>query len=176
MERVSEMKVTINESQYEKIFGGERGTTFYEFMTKAKNFIDGLLKSPMGKDDDEFFKKLGYDRKKLIDKMGSDGIIVKKENITEKPNADGKKVAFYQVSYSVPRKDFEKKVKAFYDKEMGKKRKIEECDCAGCTGDAGDFLGGATNCQSSGQFVTPLFGEPVKRDVYKPKTKKGKRE
>lgn len=169
------MKVTLTESQFDKIFGGDDETTFYEFMTKAKNFIRGLLDNPMDEGDDEFFKGFGYDRKKLINKLGSDGIVVKKENVTEKPNEDGKKVAYYQVSYSVPKKDFEKKIKAFYDKAIeGKKGKIDECDCGGCMG-GGDFLGGATNTESSGQYTTPVFGGPMRRDVYKPKAKAKKR-
>ena len=43
------------------------------------------------------------------------GIIKKKENIDEPNDADGKMKSMHYLSYSVPKKDFEHKIKRLYN-------------------------------------------------------------
>lgn len=174
--------VILREGQLSSFFNGDNEVTFYEFLNKTKTFLKNLLEDPMKDAYDKFFDQFGLNGKdSLIVKLRDGNLLRKSERISEEPNKDGKKVAYYHVTYHVPKADFEKNIRRIYDdfiEKAKKKKQIKECDCGGCMGgsvSAGDgFLGGATNTQSTGQYTVP-FGGVQRRTVYNIRKRKNKK-
>jgi len=124
------MKIIINENKLLLIKESEEKeeVTFYKFFTEVKNFLKKLLDDPINAKPSEFFKDNDISKKELLNKMLDRGIIKKKENIDEPNDADGKAKSMHYLSYSIPRKDFEHKIKRLYDYffEKGEKKKLTE--------------------------------------------------
>lgn len=111
--------------------------TFFGFLSHAKSFLKNLLKSPSDANVDDYLKKNGLNRKDLINKMIERGIIEKETEINERENDDK-----FLISYKIPKKNFERKMKRLYSSLFDDTdNKInEDCASGGATG------GGATGC------------------------------
>ena len=113
------MKVIINEDKLLLIKENEEKekeeVTFYKFFTEVKNYLKKLLEDPIGAEPGDLFKDNGISKSDLLNKMLDRGIIKKKENIDEPNDADGKMKSMHYLSYSIPKKDFEHKIKRLYD-------------------------------------------------------------
>lgn len=119
------MKVIIKEDKLLLIKEAEekKEVTFYRFFTDVKNFLKKLLDDPIGAKPGDMFKENGISRNDLLNKMLERGIIKKKENIDEPNDADGNMKSMHYLSYSIPKKDFEHKIKRLYDYFFSDKKK-----------------------------------------------------
>ena len=123
------MKIIINEDKLLLIKESENKeeVTFYRFFTDVKNFLKKLLDDPIGAKPGDMFKENGISRNDLLNKMLERGIIKKKENIDEPNDADGNMKSMHYLSYSIPKKDFEHKIKRLYDYFFdNSKKKLDE--------------------------------------------------
>ena len=123
------MKIIINENKLLLIKESENKeeVTFYRFFTDVKNFLKKLLDDPIGAKPGNMFKENGISRNDLLNKMLERGIIKKKENIDEPNDADGNMKSMHYLSYSIPKKDFEHKIKRLYDYFFDdSKKKLDE--------------------------------------------------
>lgn len=113
--------ILIKESEDEKV-------TFYKFFTEVKNFLQDLLDDPINAKPGAFFKNNNISKSTLLNKMLDRDIIKKKENIDEPKDADGKAKSMHYIQYSVPRKNFEQKIKRLYTYffENEKRKRINE--------------------------------------------------
>jgi 8-oxo-dGTP pyrophosphatase MutT (NUDIX family) len=118
-------KVIIDESKLLLIKENEEKeeVTFYKFFTEVKNFLKKLLDDPIDAKPSKFFKDNDISKSELLNKMLDRGIIKKKENIDEPNDADGKMKSMHYLSYSIPKKDFEHKIKRLYDYFFSDKKK-----------------------------------------------------
>jgi len=86
--------------------------TYYQFLSELKNFLRLLLSKPITSELPDFFKNHGFTKGKLIDYMVKTGILQR----TEKVNTDIPEQAELEVSYVIPKRGFENKVKIMYIK------------------------------------------------------------
>jgi hypothetical protein len=111
-------------------------------------------------------KAHGYDRNSLLKLLFDNKIVTKKQKIVDK-NKDGTSmVPVMRVKYSVPKHNFENKLKRLYIREFEKNTINEECaaggDCGGSFGggDSGNSQSGSTTTFTTGdyQFIQPCGG------------------
>ena len=107
-------KILISEKSLMTIKESNEEVTFFKFFTEVKNFLKGLLEDPIGAKPGDFFSKHGISRKELINKFLDRNIITKKEKIDEPMDADGNPKSMHYLKYSIPRKNFEKKIHRLY--------------------------------------------------------------
>lgn len=90
--------------------------TFFEFCRDVKKFIKELLQNPFSANVSGVIKKRGISNKELKSILLNRDIIKKKERIDE-PYDDklGKKKSMFHVTYTVPKSDFENKLKNLYN-------------------------------------------------------------
>lgn len=89
--------------------------TFQEFFINIKDFLKGLMKLPYETKPSELFQKRGIDKDKLISKMKDINLIVSSEKIFEVPkDGTNKKVAKHTIKYSIPKNNFNEKLKSLY--------------------------------------------------------------
>ena len=122
------MRIVLTEDKLMCLIEAERDdeeVTFFKFFTEVKNFLKKLLDDPIDAKPSSFFKEHGITRSTLLNKMLDRNIIKKKENIDEPNDADGNAKSTHYIQYSVPRKNFEQKIKRLYSYffENGKKKK-----------------------------------------------------
>lgn len=136
--------------------------TEYKFMSNIRQFLSDLLGDPINAPVPALLAahNLG-DRSGLIKTLCDKGILVKKERLSDKMADGSPKEVSMIVSYNVPKKDFNKKLRRLYS-ELYDPYTIP-------TEDANNELdemdsGGATNASSSGAFEAPLFS-PIKRKI-----------
>lgn len=132
--------------------------TFFGFLSHLKVFLKQLLTTPINADIDEYLKKNGLNRKELIEKLIERNIIVKETKIEDNDGKD----KFY-VSYKIPKRNFERKIRRLYmtlfeKNEINENDIIKETDCGGV------MQGGGSN-PDAGQFIQPL-GKPQRRKIY----------
>ena len=127
------------------------------FISHVKNYLKQLLTNPIGAQPDAFLKSNGLDGKTLLPKLLDYDIIVKKTKIV----SEGKDR--FEISYKIPRNNFEKKILRLYNELFDDDTKEINED-----GASGVGVAGATNCNgSSGAFVQPVF--PMMRRSIKTK-------
>lgn len=115
-------KVYIKENQLHLLEQEEKEVTFYEFFINVKSFLKDLLTKPSEADVSDIFKTKGISKNGLISKMKNIDLIKSDDRIDEIPVEEEKKthpygkkmVAKRFVKYSIPRENFEKKVKELY--------------------------------------------------------------
>lgn len=120
-------RIYIKENQLHLLEQEEKEITFYEFFINVKSFLKDLLKKPSDADVSGILKSKGISKNGLISKMKDIGLIKSDDRIDEVPVEEEKKthpygtklVAKRFVKYSIPRKDFENKIKNLY-KELFK--------------------------------------------------------
>ena len=102
--KLSVIKESINEE-----------VTFFEFYRDIKKFIKELLENPFSANVSGVIKKRGISNKELKSILLNRDIIKKKERIDE-PYDDklGKKKSMFHVTYTLPKRDFEKNIKELY--------------------------------------------------------------
>ena len=179
--------------------------TEYKFYNNVQRFLSDLLRDPVGAKVPFLLQANNIARNQLLYHLKSNGIINRYQKISDKDSQGNPKTARMIIKYSVPKKDFAKKMKRLFidlvaknvpqkiekilteecslddqlklmkgsSTTMGlighpkytqtdeyaeifnkKKKEIEECDGGAAPAEST----GATNCQSSGAFVQPLFG------------------
>lgn len=147
--------------------------TRYAFISHMEDYMKQLLNDPTKADTDDFLKSHGLTApealKLLLKKTDpsdeNSAVLIKKVSIKDNGVDDNGKrnKDTFTVVYKIPRKDYTKKMRNLYISNF-ESNIINECPInedgeGGCMAD----MGGATNASSSGQFVQPLFGKPIKR-------------
>lgn len=138
----------------------------YKFNHNIRKFISQLLEDPVNAQPSELLKYHGYNRSKLLQHLVNNNIISRVEHISDKDENGEPKTATMMVRFKCPKKDFDRKLEKLFmrlfEKNLPPRKKNEsvlhEDGCAG--------VGGATNTESSGQFVTKVFDKPVRRKMY----------
>ena len=93
----------------------EGEVTFFRFFKDAKAFIQKLLDGDIKAVTSNVLKSHGLTNKTLESKLIRQHIITKKEDVREIYDKEkGKQVSMYYVTYSVPKKNFVKKMKRLY--------------------------------------------------------------
>lgn len=149
------------------------------FVNYIKDYIKQLLQNPLKADIDDFLKQHGFTNEKVLDlllkKENDDddfsAILIKQSKIKDNGcDDDGKRLPdTFEITYKAPRKDILRKIKKLYGKlyeyahvvgdNIGFERIDEDGEGAG--------VAGATNAESSGQFITPLNAKkPISRTFF----------
>lgn len=194
--------IKLNESQLGDLSDATK-LTEYKFYNNVQRFLSDLLRDPVGSKVPFLLQANNISRNQLLYHLKSNGIINRFQKISDKDSQGNPKTAKMVIKYSVPKKDFAKKMKRLFIDLVAKnvpekiekaltennqfkdeldlmkgspltmgvighpkykqtdeyakivngklKKDIDECD-------GGVAPAGATNCQSSGAFVQPLFG------------------
>ena len=154
--------IKLNESQLNEISDVTK-LTEYKFYNNVQRFLSDLLRDPVGAKVPFLLQANNIARNQLLYHLKSNGIINRFQKISDKDSQGKPKTARMVIKYSVPKKDFAKKMKRLFIDLVAKnvpqkieKMLTEECEISEC--DGGEASAGTTNCQSSGAFVQPLFG------------------
>ena len=150
--------VKLNESQLNELSDATK-LTEYKFYNNVQRFLSDLLKDPF------LLQANNIARNQLLYHLKSNGIINRYQKISDKDSRGNPKTARMIIKYSVPKKDFAKKMKRLFidlvaknvpekiekviSEDLGKD--IDECDCGGA-------MGATAGNESMGQFSQPLFG------------------
>lgn len=146
--------------------------TYHSFESAIRAFISRLLNKPMNAYPNDLLASLGFTDKSLIKSLRDKGIISRKEKILDKTNSD-KEEPYYEVKYTFHKDNFNQKINDMFKNIKAKKQNIRECDCGGAMGGCCGDVQGATNSESSGQFLSPL-GLLNKGSFYNPQRKNKK--
>lgn len=94
--------------------------TFFGFLSHTKAFLKELLINPLNADTDEYLKEHGMDRKTLINALLEKNIVEKETKIEDKNGSDK-----FLVSYKIPKRNFERKMRRLYS-ALFEKNEIQE--------------------------------------------------
>lgn len=135
--------------------------TFFGFLSHVKMFLKKLLMSPSSANIDDYLLDNGLTKNNLLKLLVDYNIIEKDTEIKTIDNSDK-----FILSYKVPKKNFERKIKRLYY-FLFEKNEIASLNNL--------FEDGATSCGSamqcggsnpdSGQYVSPL-GKVQRRKIY----------
>lgn len=144
--------VKLNESQLNELSDATK-LTEYKFYNNVQRFLSDLLKDPVGAKVPFLLQANNIARNQLLYHLKSNGIINRYQKISDKDSRGNPKTARMIIKYSVPKKDFAKKMKRLFIDLVAKNvpEKIDECDCGGA-------MGATAGNESMGQFSQPLFG------------------
>ena len=173
--------IIISESQLHVIREYEnREVLFGEFSTKARGFINELMKNSLHPNIDPFFKENGIEESDLLNKMLDLGIVSRKDKIDEPEDANGNKHSVYKRRYTAYNNGFNDKMKRLYDSFFsndGKRKGLNECDCGSAMGGgataSGNLMVGTSD--SSGGVTYPFIFMPKRTIGVKRKTTNKKR-
>lgn len=156
--------IKLNESQLNELSDATK-LTEYKFYNNVQRFLSDLLKDPVGAKVPFLLQANNIARNQLLYHLKSNGIINRYQKISDKDSRGNPKTARMIIKYSVPKKDFAKKMKRLFidlvaknipekiekviSEDLGKD--IDECDCGGA-------MGATAGNESMGQFSQPLFG------------------
>lgn len=156
--------IKLNESQLNELSDATK-LTEYKFYNNVQRFLSDLLKDPVGAKVPFLLQANNIVRNQLLYHLKSNGIINRYQKISDKDSRGNPKTARMIIKYSVPKKDFAKKMKRLFidlvaknvpekiekmiSEDLGKD--IDECDCGGA-------MGATAGNESMGQFSQPLFG------------------
>lgn len=156
--------IKLNESQLNGLSDATK-LTEYKFYNNVQRFLSDLLKDPVGAKVPFLLQANNIARNQLLYHLKSNGIINRYQKISDKDSRGNPKTARMIIKYSVPKKDFAKKMKRLFidlaaknvpekienmiSEDLGKD--IDECDCGGA-------MGATAGNESMGQFSQPLFG------------------
>lgn len=125
--------------------------TFYAFMSHMKHYLKQLLTNPIGAQPDAFLQSNGLDGERLLKLLIDKDVIIKKCKIDSSDKKDR-----FEISYKLPRQNFERKIRRLYG-ELFESNIVDE-DILNEDGSANIGVAGATNCNaSSGAFEQPAF-------------------
>ena len=156
--------VKLNESQLNELSDATK-LTEYKFYNNVQRFLSDLLKDPVGAKVPFLLQANNIARNQLLYHLKSNGIINRYQKISDKDSRGNPKTARMIIKYSVPKKDFAKKMKRLFIDLVAKNvpekiekviaedlgKDIDECDCGGA-------MGATAGNESMGQFSQPLFG------------------
>ena len=156
--------IKLNESQLNELSDATK-LTEYKFYNNVQRFLSDLLKDPVGAKVPFLLQANNIVRNQLLYHLKSNGIINRYQKISDKDSRGNPKTARMIIKYSVPKKDFAKKMKRLFidlvaknvpekiekmiSEDLGKD--IDECDCGGA-------MGATAGNESMGQFSQSLFG------------------
>ena len=139
--------VKLNESQLNELSDATK-LTEYKFYNNVQRFLSDLLKDPVGAKVPFLLQANNIARNQLLYHLKSNGIINRYQKISDKDSRGNPKTARMIIKYSVPKKDFAKKMKRLFidlvaknvpekiekmiSEDLGKD--IDECDCGGAMG------------------------------------------
>lgn len=156
--------IKLNESQLNDLSDATK-LTEYKFYNNVQRFLSDLLKDPVGAKVPFLLQANNITRNQLLYHLKSNGIINRYQKISDKDSRGNPKTARMIIKYSVPKKDFAKKMKRLFIDLVAKNvpekienmisenlgKDIDECDCGGA-------MGATAGNESMGQFSQPLFG------------------
>ena len=148
--------IKLNESQLNELSDATK-LTEYKFYNNVQRFLSDLLKDPVGAKVPFLLQANNITRNQLLYHLKSNGIINRYQKISDKDSRGNPKTARMIIKYSVPKKDFAKKMKRLFIDLVAKnvpekiEKMIDECDCGGA-------MGATAGNESMGQFSQPLFG------------------
>lgn len=151
--------IKLDESQVRELAETTK-LTEYKFYNNVQRFLSDLLKDPVGAQLPFLLQVNDITRNYLLYHLKSLGIIKRHQKISDKDSQGNPKTAKMVVKYSVPKKDFVKKMKKLFITTVAKnvpdklEKILTECDGGAMGGEAA----GATSADTSGQFNQPLFG------------------
>ena len=152
--------VKMNESQLNGLSDATK-LTEYKFYNNVQRFLSDLLKDPVGAKVPLLLQANNIARNYLLYHLKSNGIITRSQKISDKDSQGNPKTAKMVIKYSVPKKDFSKKMKKLFIDLVAKNvpEKIEKVmnECDGGVAMGGE-PSGATSADASGQYSQPLFG------------------
>jgi predicted transcriptional regulator len=135
--------------------------TFFGFISHLKVFLKKLLNNPIDINIDEYLERHGVDKDELLYELLNRGIIEKETDIDDKSGKDK-----FVITYKVPKKNFERKVRRLYS-NLFEKNEINESELFnedGATSCGSVMQGGGMN-PDAGQYTTPL-GKVQRRKIY----------
>lgn len=140
-----------------KLLEEETKMTEYRFNSNLRFFLRDLLIDPMASQLPTVFSQRGYTKSRFIQILINNGILEKKERISDKDENGEPKKATMMVSYRIPSEGLKRKIKKLYIKMF--ERNIPERPKETVNEDGeGAVMAGATTSDSSGQYTAPLFG------------------
>ena len=154
---VPKMKtIKLNESQLKELSDATK-LTEYKFYNNVQRFLSDLLRDPVGAKVPFLLQANNIARNQLLYHLKSNGIINRHQKISDKDSQGNPKTAKMIIKYSVPKKDFAKKMKKLFIALVAKNvpEKIEKMlnECEG-----GAPMGATAGDGSTGAFVTSLSG------------------
>ena len=154
---VPKMKtIKLNESQLNELSDATK-LTEYKFYNNVQRFLSDLLRDPVGAKVPFLLQANNIARNQLLYHLKSNGIINRHQKISDKDSQGNPKTAKMIIKYSVPKKDFAKKMKKLFIALVAKNvpEKIEKMlnECEG-----GAPMGATAGDGSTGAFVTSLSG------------------
>lgn len=149
----NEQKTIIIDENTAMMIAEELEMTEYRFNSAVKSFLHDLLVDPSNAKPSDILCVYGYSRSKLLRYLVNYGIVRKNEKINDKDENGEPKSATMKVRYTVPKKNFDRKLKRLYIRLFEKNVPSHE----GHIDEDGE-AGGATGSDASGQYSQPLFG------------------
>lgn len=131
--------------------------TFFGFFSHVKNFLKQLLVNPLNADIDDYLKDNNLNKKELLNLLLTRNIIEKETKIDDENGKD----KFY-VSYKIPKRNFERKMRRLYSSlfetnEINESL-ISETDCGSA------MQAGGTNPNAGGYEQPLLLGKDNDKD------------
>lgn len=83
--------------------------TFFGFLSNTKAFLKGLLTNPLNTDVNDYLKRHGLNRKDLLNALMTRGIVEKETKIVDVNGSDK-----FSISYKIPKRNFERKMRRLY--------------------------------------------------------------
>jgi len=163
------MVIILTEGQYDSI---KKDSTMseYRFESNMKHFVAELLKDPAHARPSEFLEENGFDRITILRKLADEGILKRRERVSDRDKDGNYKKATMMVSYTVDKGKLDKAISKIYDEKFGDTKEINEegaggggaaggaCAGGSCSGsEGGGFLGGATSCDGGMAYDAPAF-------------------
>lgn len=128
--------------------------TFQAFSHGIKQFLAGLMDSPVDAKPNQLMIANGLNRSKLIGYLLRMGMLIKDEKIVDKDENGNPVTASMSIKFKIPKKDFDRKLKKLYIKLFEKNLPSKE---ETPLEEEGGF-GGATsaNVSAAGSFIQPM--------------------
>ena len=135
--------------------------TFFGFISHLKAFLKQLLINPIDVNIDDYLERHGVNKNDLLNELLNRGIIEKETDIDDKSGKDK-----FVVTYKVPKKNFERKVRRLYSYLFENDYKLNEININedGATSCGSVMQGGGLN-PDAGQYTTPI-GKVQRRKIY----------
>ena len=105
--------IKLNESQLNELSDATK-LTEYKFYNNVQRFLSDLLKDPVGAKVPFLLQANNIARNQLLYHLKSNGIINRYQKISDKDSRGNPKTARMIIKYSVPKKDFAKKMKRLF--------------------------------------------------------------
>ena len=105
--------IKLNESQLNELSDATK-LTEYKFYNNVQRFLSDLLKDPVGAKVPFLLQTNNITRNQLLYHLKSNGIINRYQKISDKDSQGNPKTARMIIKYSVPKKDFAKKMKRLF--------------------------------------------------------------